>query len=192
MALSIITFAAVILNLVLLIPIRLSFDLRIRTIGAFFRIKAFLFGAIPVELRIRTVYRPPDGLVLFIGSGKGVVIGERRPKNRFGLFKAVRLVKLNVTGSVGIKERPDISVMLAGALGAALSGAGTAVSETVPEVGVMPSFARDAFYLNARGIVLVKAGRLIIEEFKLKRREKNESSNRKHNAFVNGARKEAC
>lgn len=179
--------------LLMLLPKKLKAVLRIRSSGLTAKITFYaLFRIIKIELPVSAVFRYPYGFVLFVGGKRYRVIERLRKRPLPALGGPVKLKKLSVLGRAGIKGSPDKSVLLAGAIGSALSCVWCLFSDIKPNVCIEPELEGTAFFLNIEGILEIDPGKLMIETIKLGRRKKNESSNRKHNAVVNGARKEAC
>lgn len=180
--------------LLLVLPLNLGFEAVISKAGIYSLIKPVLFDKpLPIGFPIRMEYRRPYGPIVFIGRSpfKEVSFPRKRSGGFPSPFKFSEIKYVSVFGVIGIFERPDHSVILAGAADALISAALIPFSRTEPMISVLPSFEKNAFVLKASCIVSVYPGRLLIETIKLGRRKKNESSDRKHYAFINGARKEA-
>ncbi len=179
---------------VVLLPVKTKIRARIRKGGVYASVCfGFVFGALPFRLSVRILYRYPFGFVLFPGMFPRIVLKPTK-KRRVRRIKPpdpkrfIKPVSLYACGSAGIGGRPDISVMLAGALDLILTSLALPFFESRPECSVLPSFYKDSFALNVSGIVFVYPAKLLIEVLRSGRRNKNESSDRKHNAVVHGAR----
>ncbi|MBO4848733.1 MAG: hypothetical protein J5586_06230 [Clostridia bacterium] len=150
-----------------------------------------LFGLVGISAEARASIRIPGGARLSV-NGRPVRLPPReKRKGGMRLMRAVAVKELSVTGEVGLDGAPDVSVILAGILQTLLSQAAAALVRERAAVRVAPRFDRAAFVLNVEGIFCVSAGRMIIEAIKLRRKKANESSDRKHNAVVDGAYQEA-
>lgn len=185
-------FAVAAVLLFILLPKRTFFDLRIRKTGVYLLlVPRILFGLVPIPLRMKAVYLNPYGFVLFSNASKPAVIGEKKPKLKIPIFKVIRIKSILVTGRVGFSEYPDLSAIFAGAVSIIIMQAAAFLFQIKPSVCIDPDFNGSSFAVNVRGIANVIPGKLVLEAIKSKRRMNNESSNRKHNAVVDGARKEA-
>lgn len=183
-------FAAI---LFILIPKRVSFSARIRKQLVSVRlVPRLFFGLIPIKIDIRLVLRHPDGLKVLFGNKEAKHVKIKKGRKNANYFKALRFEKLIVTGTLGIKDGPDITVLLTGLIEMALIEASLGFFKLKPEVMLEPTFVKNVFAVNINGIAFVNAGRLILEIMTHKKEKKNESSYRKHNAVVHGAHKEAC
>lgn len=185
---------------IFLLPVRISFEIKVRKGCVYADIKAgFAFGLLPVGVSLKVIYRYPFGFIVFIGRYLYFIpeLKRKKEKKKKNIKAAVRiknflkLRSVSVSGIVGINGRPDVSAMIAGALNSASLALFLPLSVKKPAACVFPSFVKDVFALDISGILLLYPAKLLFEAIKLGRRKLNESSNRKHYAFFNGARKEA-
>lgn len=175
--------------LILLLPVRAEAHFRIRSTGICSRIKMkILLGLIPIRIRISVEYRYPHGLILFINNKEYSVLGNKKPRFGLELFKTVRVLGINADGIVGINDSPAASAFVCGAANVLATDLLLAIFKIKPNIMIQASFSKDVFAVNADCIASFIPGRLLIEGIKPERRIINESSDRKHNAFVNGAR----
>ncbi|MBO4562513.1 MAG: hypothetical protein J5772_02755 [Clostridia bacterium] len=170
------------------VPKRIDFSLGIRGVGADLRATLYLlFGALPISFELSMRFSLKEGFVLYFGGKRRKLPKSNGTKGRTALLKAVKLKRISASGKVGIKDAPDKSALVSGALTAVISCAAAALTESRQEISITPSFERPAFSIDLDGILYLNAGKLIIEEIKLRRKKANESSHRKHHAFVDGA-----
>ena len=176
----------------LCVPRRIEVKAMIRSSMIMVRAEiGFLFGLVGIPFNVSAEYRPSYGIVLFIGKRKHKTAGEQKPKNRTGLIKYIRIKQIDVNCSVGIRDDPAVSVMLSGIVKTILTQTLLLLTGKDQQVCVFPCFTRSAFSINVHGIAFVVPVKIILEEIKLKRRNKNESPNRKHYAVVHGAYQKA-
>ena len=135
-----------------------------------------LFGLIPVKLKANA------GLVL--SGGLGLSVNGKAPKplseyaKRGGavplraIRRSVRIESLDITGGVGIKDRPDKSVIIAGSLASLFTQISAALSRRPKAARIAPVFDRGAFALKVEGIMSVTPGKLLMEIIKNRRRRK--------------------
>ena len=184
--------ATIILIFLLCVPRRI--DVRAMIRSSIIKVKVeigLLFGLVGIPFTISAEYRPSYGIVLFKGKKKHKTAGEKRPKNRSGLIRFIRIKSIDVNCSVGIRNDPSKSVLLCGLLQTALVQALLLLTGKEQRVCAFPCFTRSDFSINVHGIAFVVPVKIILEEIKFRRRNKNESPNRKHYAVVHGAYQKA-
>ena len=176
---------------ILLFPQKAFGSFRIRKEGVFAKVTFKLFfGLIPVRFQIKAVYLPPFGFVLYFGN-RSQVLGERKPNSGFDLLRMIDFERIDLTGAVGINDHPALTVQIAGALDMILIQVLLTVFGTAPVVFISPELNENVFALNIDCIAKAELGKMIIKEILFRRRTKNGTSNRKHNAVVNGTYQKA-
>ena len=115
--------AFLLLFLLLLVSMPLILEARVRVglRGASLRAKLYLFGLIPIPVRLTLHLFSDPYFTLRIGSKTVPLFGRRRSGGEIGLLKGVRLLRLETAATVGIEGDPARSVIAAGSVAAALS-----------------------------------------------------------------------
>lgn len=156
--------------LILSLPVRAYYSVRIRLTGAYLVLRPKLFfGLLPVTVRMSAVLRYGTGIAVFSPTGKMKTASAKKRKKRKFPIKAVRFLSINASGAVGINDAPDKSVLSAGALAQLVTAAALLVNGVRPEVFIEPYFDRSAFALNVEGILEAVPGKIIIEAIKLEK-----------------------
>ncbi|MCR5610818.1 MAG: hypothetical protein K6F68_03190 [Clostridiales bacterium] len=188
----ILLLAAAAVILFILLPKKTDVEIRIRRRGIHLLVKPrILFGLIPIPIRTKVLFVPPYGFILYSNFFKPKVIGDKKPKADISILNSVIVRELYVTGRIGFHDAPDKSAVAAGAVNIAIIQAVLCLFKIKPAVNIDPDLTGSSFAINVNGIAKFNLGKLVLGSIKAKRRKKDESSNREHNAVVNGAREEA-
>ena len=121
MAFLIVLFVLLFLLLLLSMPLMLEARVRIGLRGAAVRGKVYVFGLVPIPVRLRVHLFSEPYFTLQIGK-KEVPLFKQKPKGgEWGLLKGVRLLWLSTVTTVGIADDPARAVLAAGTLATLLS-----------------------------------------------------------------------
>ncbi|MCR5809651.1 MAG: hypothetical protein K6G56_08880 [Clostridiales bacterium] len=177
----------------LIVPKKTKLEASVKTVGTEIGLTFFpFFGLIGVTLRYSIGFKPGTGFFMIGPKGESKPLKAPKRSETPHVFKALKAKSISVNAEVGLDSRPDLSVLAAGSLETILDMALLAFLKIPPEVSIRPYFGGDRFELLIDGIMKLNVGKLIVEIIKTKRRKKNESSDRKHNAVLDGAHQEAC
>ena len=172
--------------ILILLPKKLRFSVRLRMSGVY---SEFSLCPIPLWISANVVYRYPKGVEISVMGKK--LRPKKRGKTTPPSLSAIELRTVSVWGRVGLQFGPEASVAAAGLLTTAIMQALCLLKTERPNVSIEPRFSEKVFAVNADGIAVVHPVKLILGYVKKKRRKNNGSSNRKHNALVDGADKAA-
>lgn len=153
---------------------------------------SLIFGLVKLKIRFSVFYENGTGFVIERNGKNRKKLAPKKGRKAPRIFKALTAKSIEVSGFTGVEGRPDISVFAAGGLTVLFDMAVPAVFKIPPKTDIRPHFEGNRFKISLSGIMSLNMGKLIIEILKSKRRNKNESPDRKHNAVIDGAHQEAC
>lgn len=123
----IVLFALLFLLLLLSMPLIVEGRGRVGARGAVVHARVYLFGLIPIPLRLRLYLFCDPYFTLMIGK-KRIGLFEKR-KRRRPRIAGVRLLRLDTRTAVGVDGEPAAAVLLAGTVAVLLSMLTTRVAE---------------------------------------------------------------
>ena len=124
----IILFGLLFLLLLLSMPLIVEARMRLSARGAVVHARVYLFGLIPIPVRLRLCLLEEPYFTLMFGK-KRIGLFERRKRARTRI-EGIRLLRLDTKATVGIENEPAASVMLAGTVAVLLSMFTTRVAES--------------------------------------------------------------
>lgn len=134
-----------------------------------------LFGLIRLRIKRKTVLLD-DGKLVLLPSGRALKRTQKSKKKRGSVLKRViRTAKISSVKTalrIGIEGEPHASVILAGALGQALSAASAASGAGSIECRAEPDLIKNAFLLDIKVSFSLVPGKIILEAIKSSRRKR--------------------
>ena len=110
-ALFVLLFFLLLLSMPLIVEARVRVGVR----GAAVRAKVYLFGLVPIPLRLRvSLFAKPYFTLQFLKK-RVPLLKRKRNGGEIGILKGVRLIRVDSFTTVGITDDPAHAVLLAGA-----------------------------------------------------------------------------
>lgn len=125
----IVLFVLLFLLLLLSMPLIVEARGRAGVRGAVVLAKIYVFGLIPISLRLRLYLMEKPYFTLKIGKGRVHLLQKRKKRTMTGMT-GIRLLRLDTRTTVGIEGEPAVSVQLAGTAAVLLSMLTTRVAES--------------------------------------------------------------
>ncbi len=154
MVFLIVLFAVLLLLLLLAMPIIVSIHARFSPAGGVVRAKAYLFGVLPIPLRLTVrLLSEPYLTVRVFGRERPLLSPKKTPMQRPDPC-AIRLERIDAVLTLGISDDPAATVRVLGTLDVLLS---LLLSELAPRVRIRPcpSFSAPMLRINAHVLGLV-------------------------------------
>lgn len=121
-------FILLFLILLFSMPLIVEAQGRISVRGAVVHAKVYLFGLIPIRLRLRLYLLEKPYFTLVLGKKRNVSLYNRSNRGKLRI-KGIRLLRLDTRTTVGIEGEPAVAVQLAGTIAVLLSMLTTRVAE---------------------------------------------------------------
>lgn len=147
-------FVLLFLLLLLAVPIVVTVRVRAGVRGAAVRATAWLFGLIPIPIRLRIALFSKPYFTLCYKRKRAPLLQKRAPSAWDGVWDGVRILRTDSVLTVGVRDDPAHSVLLLGLGVVALSCLTPRISEQGTVSG-KPSFAASMARLTLNGMALV-------------------------------------
>ena len=121
MAVLTVLFVLLLILMLLAGPFILEARVRLSLRGAVVRAKLFVFGLIPIPVKLTVRLFSEPYFSLCIGSRTIPLLKRKRIGGEIGLLKGVRLIRLDSTVTAGIEDDPARAVLASGSLAVLLN-----------------------------------------------------------------------
>lgn len=160
----------------LICPVRARLQLSTLTLGAELRFGVRMFrGPVKMDRAVRCLFEPGRGFRLYSVKKNKVkpVRRKKKTKNKlpviYSILRALKVLRLDVSGSVGIGSDAAACALIAGSLGGIVDSAERIAfavfwGGSMPgqrSIRIMPDFAKNTFSLRAEGILETDLHKLI-------------------------------